>query len=61
MARIIITDEARELHRQFREAFRFITVSTETVQRFINTCKSKNLDLLYDYVLSQNMTEEVEL
>ena len=50
MARIIITDEARELHMQFREAY-----------SFIDTCKSKNINLLYDYVLSQDMAEEVEL
>lgn len=61
MARINITDEARELHRQFRAAFGYVIVSTEVVQKFINTYKSKNIDLLYDYVLSQGLAEEVEL
>lgn len=61
MARINITDEARELHSQFRAVYGYVTVSTEVVQKFINTCKSKNIDLLYDYILSQGLAEEVEL
>lgn len=60
MTRVIITDEARELHRQFTAVYGYVTVSTATVQQFINACKSKNIDLLYDYVLSQGLAEEVE-
>lgn len=61
MAKFIITEEARELHRQFTAAYSYVTVSTATVQKFINAYKSKNIDLLYDYVLSQGLAEEVEL
>lgn len=61
MARFNITDEAYELHSQFTAEYSFITVSVETVQTFINTYKSKNLNLLYDYILSQDLAEEIEL
>lgn len=60
MSKFIITEEARNLYGRFISKFPFISISVETVQRFLSLYKRDNISMLHDYVLSQGLAEEVE-
>lgn len=65
--KIKITEEARELHRQFMAEYGYIAISVEVAQQFleayrdINISTDQRLDYLRDFVLSQGLEDEVEL
>ena len=59
-----ISEEARKLFSDFCQEFSFVTITVETVQAFLNghrlTENAPKTALLFDYVLSQNLAEEVQ-
>lgn len=65
MKKKAITEEARKLFTDFCQEFSFVTITVETVQAFLNdcnpTCAAPMTALLFDYVLSQDLAEEVQL
>lgn len=65
MKKKAITEEARKLFTDFCQEFSFVTITVETVQAFLNDCNPTSTApmtaLLFDYVLSQDLAEEVQL
>lgn len=65
MKKKAITKEARKLFTDFCQEFSFVTITVETVQAFLNDCNptsaAPKTALLFDYVLSQDLAEEVQL
>lgn len=62
-----ISEEARKLFLDFCQEFSFVTITVETAQEFLNDFQgfqpignAPQTALLFDYVLSQGMEEEVQ-
>lgn len=64
MKKKAITEEARKLFTDFCQEFSFVTITSETVQAFLDerrpTESAPKTVLLFDYVLSHNFGEEVQ-
>lgn len=57
--RIIMT--ARELYSAAREAYSYVYFDIAVVEQYLREGHTPDVWLLYDYILSQDLAEEVEL
>lgn len=52
---------ARELYDAATAAYPYISFSVEVVKQFLNEGHKPDIWLLYDYILSQDLADEIEL
>lgn len=52
---------AEELYKTAKQAYPYITFSIEVVKQFLNQGFEPDEWLLYDYILSQDLAEDIEL
>ncbi|QIG64522.1 hypothetical protein DAC23_248 [Bacteroides phage DAC23] len=51
-----------ELKKQFNETYSYVSVDDSVIKSFLKSNKKiASVDLLYDYILSQGLEDEVEL
>ena len=50
-----------QLYEAFRSTYPYVSVDKKVVARFIKQYKSTDVHMLYDYILSQDLADEVEL
>lgn len=57
-------DMARKLHDELRKQYPFVFVEIEKVEKYVRECNRNNyeisVDLLYDYLISQDLCEVEE-
>ena len=49
------------LSTEFRESYPFVSASRDVIERFVREYKSHSVHLLYDYIMSQGLEDEVEI
>jgi hypothetical protein len=50
-----------QLYETFRSTYPYVSVDKKVVARFIKQYKSTNVHMLYDYILSQDLADDVVL
>ena len=59
MKDIKITKEGSDLHNEFSREYCFVVVSVEVVQEYLNKYKNHDLGMLLDYIVSNDLAEEI--
>lgn len=59
--RVIDNEIIDELYEDLSDNYPFISASKKVVEQFWRKFKSKRMDLLVDYIMSQDLVDEVEL
>ena len=49
------------LYAEFRESYPYVSIDRRVVELFIRRFNTCNVHLLYDFVLSQGLEDEVEI
>lgn len=49
-----------QLHEVLRDFYPYVSVDKKVVARFIKQYKSTDVHMLYDYILSQDLADEIE-
>lgn len=50
-----------QLYEEFVSTYGYVSISKEIVEDFCDKFRSDNVYLLYDYVLSQGLEEDIEI
>lgn len=49
---------ARELHKEFKTSYTFVSLSLRVVEKYIKTAKKPSIEDLFDYAISKGLIEE---
>lgn len=49
------------LYGELRERYPYVSVDKKVVEQFVRNYKSHSVHLLYDYILSQGLEDDVEI
>lgn len=49
-----------QLHEVLRDFYPYVSVDKKVVARFMRQYKSTDVHMLYDYILSQDLADEIE-
>lgn len=59
MATTDFNKTVNQLHEAFRDSYPYVSVDKKVVARFIKQYRSTDVHMLYDYVLSQALADDV--
>ena len=54
-------EKINALHAEFTSTYPHVSVSRQAVEQFLKTFKNHSVHLLYDYILSQGLEDDIEI